>query len=388
MNRRPPVPPPPVCWGPRPRAVAQPFAPRLVQTMAPGVVVQRMALTVGNVDPVIRKSMGIILVRKENQQQPHANAQLPSLEAQNTTLAHLGGNETLYLDAHTAMPDNQGIPGTALTFGGLTPEELADLLVDKGLAVTYTGKIYLNGCSTTNDTTGEAYASRFQKAMALRQRFVRVKGNAGFSQVQDDGKTRVIPPTQQGAIERTTLHQMVGTYQSLRQEHAALDNELMLPTTTPERVKEIISRLKEIKIEAPQRQFLAEQQHPLTYLGDKQLRPTLEAPQTVTHFEKTAGSYRQIPEPIGSSGRSLLHHVTRAIARYDDLFKITQSAESAAAVAVLRNLQDHTPLFLAVSYYLFPNRPKPPAPTVQVGRKLKPGTSFYKYLLAEFSNWL
>ena len=36
----------------------------------PGHAIQRMALTVGNVDATIRRSMGIILVRKEGQQAP------------------------------------------------------------------------------------------------------------------------------------------------------------------------------------------------------------------------------------------------------------------------------------------------------------------------------
>ena len=71
-------------------------------------------------------------------------------------------------------------------------------MVTKGLPANYVGKIYLNGCYTATDTTGEAFASRFQKALALRNRLAIVKGNKGSSQVQDSGKTRVVPPNGTG----------------------------------------------------------------------------------------------------------------------------------------------------------------------------------------------
>jgi hypothetical protein len=387
MTRRPPIPPPPVRWGAQPRTVAQPSARPPVRLTTPGVAVQRMALTLGNVDATIRRSMGIILVRKEGQQQPAPNAQLPSLEAQNT-LANLPNNETLYLDGHGAAPDNQGVPETALTFGGLTPEQLADMLVNKGLRTTYAGKIYLNGCNTANDNTSESYASRFQKAMALRQRFVRVKGNAGYSQVQDDGKTRVVPATPQGAAERVTLNQLVGATNVLFQEFTNLDAESKLPTTSHQRMLAIGQRIQEIRADLLRDKPLAEQQRLLTYLGTKPLRPTLAAPLAVTHYEQSAGSYSQVPPAVGRSGQTLRHHVTQAINKYDKRWKVSQSAASTAAVAVLRNLQDHTALFLAVGYYLFAARPRPPVATIQVGAKLRVGSSFYNDLSEEFGSWI
>ena len=333
-------------------------------------VIQRMALTVGSVDAIIRGSMRTILVRKEGQPEPSPHAQLPSLETGN--LATIGQNETLYLDGHGAAPEAAGIPGAAQKFGGYTPEQLAAKLVEKGLPQNYGGKIYLNGCNTANSTTGEAYASRFQKALALRNRLVIVKGNTGYSQVQDSGKTRVNPPTEIGSDER-------GRFKQMEQRADALYKEFIDPLTTP-------LRRDAIKAELPQVRDEMMDQHRKTYLTSKLWRPTLPVLQNLS-YEITPGAYAVIPGD-NNNGKSLRTHITRALNKYAKQWNLFASAESTAALPVLRGLLIHPQkLFVAVRWYITAAQPRPPAEFVQVGNKLRVGSDLYTYLQEEFNTW-
>ena len=348
-------------------------------------VVQRMALTVGGVDAIIRGSMGRILVHKEHQPQPGAHAQLPSLEVGN--LAAIGQNETLYLDGHGAAPEVGGVPQAALQFGGYTPEQLAAKLVEKGLPQNYGGKIYLQGCNTANDNNGEAYAARFQKALALRgRRNVRVKGNKGYSQVQDSGHTVIVPPTHAGATERATLKQLEQQAVTLTNRHQEVGREAVDPLTSDARIVELGRQSKQIKADMVQVGQQMHHQKALTWSAAKPFRPTL-AVLNALHYEITPGSYAIIPGD-NHNGKSLRTHITRALDRYDAQWNVFASAASTAASPVLRGLLNHPQkLFVAVRWYLTPNQPKPPAEFVQLGTKLNVGSDLYGYLQTEFNAW-
>ena len=345
-------------------------------------VIQRMALTVGAVDPIIRRSMQTILVRKEGQLGPHAH--LPSLEAGNMAL--LGQNETLYLDGHGAAPEVAGVPQAALTFGGYTPEQLAAKLVEKGLPLNYAGKIYLQGCNTANDNNGVAYAVRFQKALALRGRLVRVKGNKGFSQVQDTGHTLIVPPTQAGATERATLKQLEQQALTLTNRLQEVGREAVDPLTSDARIVELGTQSKQIKADMVQVGQQMHHQKALTWSAAKPFRPTL-AVLNALHYEITPGTYAVIPGD-NHNGKSLRTHITRALDRYDAQWNLFASAASTAASPVLRGLLNHPQkLFVAVRWYLTPNQPKPPAEFVQLGTKLNAGSDLYGFLQTEFNAW-
>ncbi|APA68737.1 hypothetical protein [Janthinobacterium sp. 1_2014MBL_MicDiv] len=106
----------------------------------------------------------------------------------------LDDDGTLYIDAHGAAGVPADVLQAAQFFGQVTPEQLAHLLMSKGLKSTFQGKIVLNGCQSENGH-GLQYVLRFQYAMATRTVLCSVKGHAGASQVNEGGKAAVRAPT-------------------------------------------------------------------------------------------------------------------------------------------------------------------------------------------------
>lgn len=115
----------------------------------------------------------------------------------------LDDDGTLYIDAHGAAAVPADVTQAAQFFGQVTPEQLAHLLMSKGLKSTFQGKIVLNGCQSENGH-GLQYVLRFQYAMATRTVLCSVKGHAGSSQINEGGKAAVIAsaPTSDGGAAR------------------------------------------------------------------------------------------------------------------------------------------------------------------------------------------
>lgn len=103
-------------------------------------------------------------------------------------------------------------------------------------------------------------------------------------------------------------------------------------------------------------------------------------------IETTRGMYRRIPGPNGRSGKTLQAHVQAALDAYDRATKFKRSAETTAAIQVLRNvLGNHAQLYAAVCWYLNDVTIQPP--TVAVGARLNNGSRFHTLLSAEFNQF-
>ena len=362
------------------------------------VLQRKLAFGVGNIDPVISASLRLILTHKIGLPQLPQN--LPTLEtaaADALSMARLPDDDTLILDAHGGAIEVNGVPQVGVTFGGLRPEALADLVMSKGLQPTFVGKIYLNGCNSATDTGAESYAMRFQKALALRGVLCSVKGNKGYSQVQGGvsnpnaatrGKTWVNPATQQGKAERDEFHRLDAESKQKYLEFETLAQEIQANYTN------IAYPFKSKKAEVDQKKLDANNaiaafraQHLLTYQPDPQLRPTLAAPGGVTHYEATAGNYTALPPAVGAAGSSLAEHVQAALAAYDKKWKWSPSAASTAAVPVLTGaIGNFAALLMAVRWYLGLG-PRPPRQLVAVGARLDQTSSFYTMLDAQYRSW-
>lgn len=143
---------------------------------ARGPVIQRMVLSIGNIDKTIEKSEKALLGAKGGESVRLSDTGQP--------LARLQPDETLYINAH----------GSPQTLGGMSPQELVKELLRNGLPANYQGKIYLHGCNSATDSSGASYAQKFQTNLAQLGVRVRVKGNKGFSNIDKlTGKTSVIP---------------------------------------------------------------------------------------------------------------------------------------------------------------------------------------------------
>ncbi|RJF83962.1 hypothetical protein D3877_04905 [Azospirillum cavernae] len=358
------------------------------RSVLPSAIQRKQAFAVGNVDSTIAASMATILNSKVGA--PLApGAAAPRLEtAAGTPLSALANGETLYLDAHGAAPEDAGLPGAAVRFGGLTPEQLANLVLSKGLSVAYTGKIYLNGCNTATGAGVDTYAFRFQAALALRGVRCVVKGNGGYSQVDaTTGHTRVNPPTAIGAQDRAALQD---TYRRAGELDAQIRSDVQYLKDNL-RAPDFDSRkgaVDQARTEMMTALALVPGLRTAAYRPDKALRPTLPALGGVTHFESAAGQYSALPPSIGQSGRTLVHHVQAALTAYDKKWKFNPSDSSTAAVAVLSGpIASHAALLMAVRWYLGLG-PRPPAQLVAVGDRLKVGGALYGFLKAEYDRWV
>lgn len=370
---------------------ARPAMPRPVlspRSVLPSAIQRKQAFAVGNVDSTIAASMATILSSKVGA--PLApGAAAPRLEtAAGTPLSALANGETLYLDAHGAAPEDAGLPGAAVRFGGLTPEQLANLVLSKGLSVAYTGKIYLNGCNTATGAGVATYAFRFQAALALRGVRCVVKGNGGYSQVDaETGHTRVNPPTAIGAQDRAALQD---TYRRAGELTAQVERDMEYIKGNPTAVdfQQKLDGAKQANTDIRTALALVPGLRTAAYRPDKALRPTLPAPGGVTHFESAAGQYSALPPSIGQSGRTFVHHVQAALTAYDKKWKFNPSDSSTAAVAVLSGpIASHAALLMAVRWYLGLG-PRPPAQLVAVGDRLKVGGALYGFLKAEYDRWV
>lgn len=108
----------------------------------------------------------------------------------------LDDDGTLYIDAHGAAAVPADATQAAQLFGQVTPEQLAHLLMAKGLKSTFQGKIVLNGCQSENGN-GLQYVLRFQYAMATRTVLCSVKGRAASSHANEGGKAVVRAPARE-----------------------------------------------------------------------------------------------------------------------------------------------------------------------------------------------
>ncbi|MFD1623110.1 hypothetical protein [Azospirillum griseum] len=358
------------------------------RSVSSAAIQRKQAFAVGDVDDTIARSMATILSAKVGA--PLAlGASAPRLEtAAGTPLSALADGETLYLDAHGAAPEEAGVPGAAVLFGGLSPEQLATLVLSKGLQATYAGKIYLNGCNTATGAGADTYAFRFQAALALRGVRCIVKGNGGYSQVDGaTGHTLVNPPTPVGAQNRTALQD---TYRHAGTLKAQVERDMKYVKDNPlaPDFSAKVAAIKQANTDMRTALSTVPGLRAATYLPDKALRPTLPAPVGITHYESANGRYSAVPASVGRSGRTLEQHVQAALASYNSKWKFNPSAASTAAVGVLGGpFASHTARLMAVRWYLRLG-PRPPVQLVAVGDQLSAGSSLYGFLKAEYDRWV
>jgi hypothetical protein len=337
-------------------------------------VLQRLVLTVGPVDAIIGRSV-LRLVRS------HGSGGT-SLES-HPSLAGLRRDEDLILDAHGASIEENEVPQFALFFGGFRAEALADSLMTKGLPHDYTGTIYLNGCNTTTENSGQSYARRFQLAMGLRGLWVPVKGNSGSSQVLEHGSTAVVPSTVEGRERYREFSRLVGSGTGLISTVTSLGQDIRSRGTV---TAEESQAIEDTGLLMESMQILSGLIKPTVFLEEREdLTPTLQ-PGGVLHYQSGSATYTAIPP---DKVPTLASRVSTALNEYDGRWLKFRSDASKAARDVLRNLCNHGTygqLYVAMQWYLS-DAPRPPASIVPgAAPKLQAGELRTK-LTAVFNQW-
>jgi hypothetical protein len=350
-------------------SVPRPAAP---PTPGRGHVLQRLVLTVGPVDDVIARSV---------QRLGRAFGGGSALE-NHASLADLPLDEDLILDAHGASFEEDDVPEFAALFGHRRAEALADSLMAKGFPAGYRAVIYLNGCNTTTQNSGQSYALRFQMAMALRGRPVRVKGNSGSSQVLEHGATAVVPSTREGRDAHREFSTLVGSGQKLVTATTSLFGDVSARGFASSEEADLI---RESQMAMELLGMVTKLVKPSVYLEDREdLSPTLDVPGGL-HYQTADYTYQAIPP---DKHTTLASRIITALDTYDGRFFKWRSSNSKSARDVLRLLATgghYQKLYVALKWYLT-TAPAPPASFVAVGPKLEAG-ELKTTLAAAFHAW-
>jgi hypothetical protein len=102
----------------------------------------------------------------------------------------------------------------------------------------------------------------------------------------------------------------------------------------------------------------------------------------------TPRDYTYFPKEVGASGKSLREHLDLALRAYARRYHLNQSVQSRDAVARLTpKVRDgHASVLHAIHHYLDLDKGMPMAGGLS--EKLKPGSSLYEDLMAEYRKWL
>ncbi len=127
-------------------------------------------------------------------QKPHQKLFIKTTDKR--VLAKLKDQEELQIGAHGGVSPGKHNVGVspAVLYGEMSPEELAQRLVDNGLKSSYSGVIYLSGCNTAVGE-GASYAARLQQSLKDKHKTnCVVKGNLGPAFIHDNYQRRVENP--------------------------------------------------------------------------------------------------------------------------------------------------------------------------------------------------
>lgn len=294
------------------RATARPGLSARTQYRRSAAVIQPMIIPIRDLEEVggkasLEEIMDAQYVSKATgfleKTRLHGEVKRFDLSGETKVLSKLGKTEDLIIVSHGGSEENVNV---ARVVGGYTPEKLAGIVVSNGLGTSYKGVIYVNGCETAAPwDNGESFISLFQKALAKRKRYVRVKGNVGGSQVLNDGRTIVAQNTKEARHNISLVKNYSVKTVKLNEESKAMTalwDKVRKGEEKPEQLIEKLGIDKNADIPTIQKAMLkwskdvtstmlkwrdeAHKIHSQTYSDDSSLTPTLPAP-PVPMLERT-----------------------------------------------------------------------------------------------------